>query len=51
MARGEGDAEDEMLRYHHQLNRHEFEQTLGDSVGQESLTCCSPWSLKESERT
>ena len=25
-------AEDEMLRYHHQLSGHEFEQTPGDSV-------------------
>ena len=25
------------------LNGHEFEQTLGDSEGQESLVCCSPW--------
>ena len=26
-----GVAEDEMVRYHHQLNEHEFEQTQGDS--------------------
>ena len=26
-----GVIEDEMVRYHHQLNGHEFEQTLGDS--------------------
>ena len=32
-----------MVRQHHQLNGHEFEQTLGDNEGQESLTCCSPW--------
>ena len=25
--------EDEMVRWHHQLNGHEFEQTLGDSEG------------------
>ena len=30
------------------VNGHEFEQTSGDSEGQESLACCSPWSLKES---
>ena len=29
----------------------EFEQTLGDSEGQESLACCSPWGGKESDRT
>ena len=34
--------QDEMLGYHHQLNRREFEQTQGDSEGQGSLTCCSP---------
>ena len=32
-AKGEGVAEDEMVRWHHQLNGHEFEQTLGDSGG------------------
>ena len=26
--------EDEMVRWHHQLNGREFEQTLGDSEGQ-----------------
>ena len=41
-------AEDEMVRKHHQLNGHEFEQTLGDSGGHRSLACCSPWSCKES---
>ena len=25
------------MKWHHQLNGHEFEQTLGDSEGQESL--------------
>jgi len=29
--------EDEMVGWHHQLNGHEFEQTLGDSEGQGSL--------------
>ena len=28
--------EDEMVSWHHQLNGHEFEQTLGDSDGQEA---------------
>ena len=32
-----------MIGWHHQLNGHEFEQTLGDSETQESLTCCSSW--------
>ena len=29
--------EDEMVRWHHQLNGHEFEQTLGDGEGKGSL--------------
>ena len=32
-------------------NRHEFEQTWGDSEGQGSLACCSPWGRKESDTT
>ena len=44
-------AEDEIALYHHQLNGHKFEQTLGDNEGQGSLVCCSPWGLKESDTT
>ena len=40
--------EDEMVGCHHQLDGHEFEQTLGDSEGQGSLVCCSPRGHKES---
>ena len=29
--------EDEMVQWHHQFNRQEFEQTLGDSEEQRSL--------------
>ena len=32
-AKGEGATEDEMVGWHHQLNEHKFEQTLGDSEG------------------
>ena len=32
-------------------NGHEFEQILGDSEGQGSLACCSPWSGKELDIT
>ena len=35
--------EDEMVGWHHWLNGHEFEQTLGDREGQGSLVCCSSW--------
>ena len=44
-------AEDEMIREHDLLNGHELEQTPGDSGGQESLACCSPWDHKESDTT
>ena len=43
--------EDEMVGWHHQLNRYEFEQTSGDVEGQGSLVCCSPWGHKESDTT
>ena len=43
--------EDEMVGQHHQLNRHEFEQTLGDSEGQRSLACCDPCGHKYSDTT
>ena len=40
-----------MVGWHHQLNGHEFEQTLGVGDGQGGLACCSPWGLKESDMT
>ena len=43
--------EDEMSGWHHRLNGHKFEHTLGDGEGQRSLTCCSPWGHKESDMT
>ena len=42
-------AEDEMVREHHGLHEHEFKQTPGDSKGQGSLECGSPWRCKESD--
>ena len=35
-----------MVGWLHQLNGHEFEQTLGDGEGQGRLACCSPWGRK-----
>ena len=32
-----------MVRWHHRLDGHEFEQALGVGDGQRSLECCSPW--------
>jgi len=43
--------EDEMVGWHHQLIGQESEQTPGDSEGQGSLACCSPWGHKESDTT
>ena len=40
-----------MVGWHHRLNGHEFEQTLGDSEGQGSLACCSSWGCKDSDMT
>ena len=41
-----GTTEDAMFGWHHQLNRHEFEQGLGAGEGQGGLACCSPWGHK-----
>ena len=38
--------EDEIVGWHHQLSGYESEQTPGDSEGQGSLACYSPWSCK-----
>ena len=43
--------EEEMVKYHHQLNGHEFEQTPGNSEGQRRLVRYSPWGRKESDTT
>ena len=46
-----GMTEDEMVRWHHRLNGHEFEETPGVGDGQGSLACCSSWGHKESDET
>ena len=43
--------DNEMVEWHHGLNAHEFEQALGVDDGQGSLTCCDPWSFKDSDMT
>ena len=45
-----GMAEDQMVEWHHWLNGHEFEQTLGGGKGQGTLECCSPWVTSFSNR-
>ena len=39
--------EDEMVRWHHRLNGHGFEQAPGVGDGQGGLACCHPWGCKE----
>ena len=46
-----GVTEDEMARWHHQLDGYEFEQVPGVGDDQRSLGCCSPWGRKESDST
>ena len=43
-----GTTEDEMAGWHHRLDGHEFEYTLGVCDGQEGLACCDSWDRKES---
>ena len=43
--------EDKMIGWHHELKGHEFEQILGDSEGQGSLECYSPWGHEELDMT
>ena len=43
--------EDEMVGWHHHLDRPEFEHALGVGDGQGSLACCSPQGRKESDTT
>ena len=38
----------EMVRWHHWLDGHGFEQAPGVGDGQEGLACCGPWGHKES---
>ena len=46
-----GMTEDEMAGWHHGLNGHEFEWTLGVGDGQGGLACCDSWGCKESDTT
>ena len=46
-----GERMDEIVGWHYWLNGHEFEQTPGDSEGNRSLVCWSPWDQKECGRT
>ena len=46
-----GTTEDEMVRWHHQLDGHGFGWTLGVGDGQGGLVCCVSWGHKESDTT
>ena len=46
-----GTPEDEMAGWHHRLDAHEFEWTLGVGDGQGGLACCDSWGCKESDTT
>ena len=46
-----GTTGDEIARWHHRLDGHEFGWTPGVGDGQGGLACCSSWCCKESETT
>ena len=50
-AGGEGDDRGWDGRWHHRLNGHEFEWTLGVGDGQGGLVCCNSWGHKELDMT
>ena len=43
--------DDEMVGWHHRLDRHESEQAPRVGDRQRSLECCSPWGCKELDMT
>ena len=46
-----GMTENEMAGWHHRLDGHESEWTLGVGDGQGGLACCESWGCKESDTT
>ena len=48
---GERDDKGQMVGWHHQLDGHESEWTLGVGDRQGSLACCDSWGRKESDTT
>ena len=46
-----GTTEDKMVRWHHQLDGHEFEHAPEIGDGQGSQESCSPWGHKELDTT
>ena len=46
-----GTTEDEIAGWHHRLNGHQFEWTLGVGDGHGGRACCDSWGCKESDMT
>ena len=46
-----GTTEDEMAGWHHRLDGHKSEWTLGVGDGQGGLACCDSWGRQESDAT
>ena len=46
-----GTTDDEIVKWHHWFDGHEFEQAPGVGDGQASLACCGPCGCKESDKT
>ena len=46
-----GTTEDEMVGWHHRLNRHGFGWTPAVGDGQGGLVCCGSWGCRESDTT
>ena len=44
-------AEDEMVGWHHRVNRHRFGWTPGVGDGLGDLACCGSWDCKELDMT
>ena len=43
--------EEKRVGWHHQLEGHKSEHTLGVDDGQGGLVCCSPWGHKQLDMT
>ena len=46
-----GTTEDKTAEWHHRLDGHEFEWTLGVGDGRGGLACCNSWGRRESDMT
>ena len=51
LGKKKGTTEDEMVGWHHRLDRHGFGWTPGVGDGQGGLACCNSWGRKESDTT